>query len=145
MSNLFGSPGFKSLVEKYCKQQDWKIAEIDDKHATIRFNMESGRVQTLYIIKYDNTLEFSVPSLAAFDSEDKIPHFLSTILLKKSATQKVGFWTIEEIGGKHVYSVMQNVEMQLLEAEYFTKVVRALVSQCDDFEGLLLKMLEDNK
>jgi len=32
-----------------------------------------------------------------------------------------------------------------LEAEYFTKVVRALVSQCDDFEGLLLKMLEDNK
>ncbi|HNT55509.1 MAG TPA: hypothetical protein PKG95_12390 [Anaerolineaceae bacterium] len=145
MSNFFGSTDFKGLIEKYCGQKSWKIHEIDDRHAILQFNMESGRVQTLYIIRYDSTLEFSVPSMAAFDSEDKIPHFLSTILLKKSAAQKIGFWTIEEIGGKHVYSIMQNVEMQSMNVDYFGNIVHALVQQCDEFEGLLLKMLEDSK
>ncbi len=140
-ADLFTSMNFKGTVQKYCAQQGWKIADIDDKHAVLRFTMNSGRNQTLYIIRYDSTLEFSVPSLAAFDSEDQIPHYLSTILLKRSSQRKIGFWCIEQIGGKQVYSCMHNAEMKLIDADYFAQIVRVLVNECDDFEDTLLKML----
>lgn len=138
---LFSGVNFANTVKKYCAANGWKIADLNDKRAVLRFNMDSGRNQTLYIIRYESTLEFSVPSMAGFDSEDNIPHFLSTLLLKRSSESKFGFWCIEEIGGKQVYSCMHNAELQLLDSKYFASVVMALISECDEFEGILLKML----
>ena len=107
----------------------------------LRFAMESGRDQTLFIIRYESTLEFSVPSMAAFESEENMPHFLSTLLMKRSSEKKIGFWCIERIGDKSVYSYMHNAEMQLIDSDYFAKVVRALITECDDFEGVLIQLL----
>ncbi len=140
-SSLFSSANFVTTVQKYCDTIGWKIAEIDSRKAILKFSMQSGRTQTVYIIRYDTTLEFSVPSLAAFDSEEKVPHFISTLLLKRNAKRKYGFWSIEEIGGKHVYSAMHNAELELMNTEYFRKVVSALVSECDEFETTLLNLL----
>ncbi len=140
---LFSGVNFKATMTKYCAQNGWKIADLNDKRVILRFRMESGREQTLYVIRYETTLEFSVPSIARFDSEDDIPHFLSTLLLKRSSEQKVGFWCIEQIAGKHVYSYMHNAEMQLIDSNYFAKVVRALINECDHFEGILLQILNN--
>jgi len=141
LETLFSGVNFANTIKKYCAANGWKIADLNDKRAILRFSMSSGRDQTLYIIRYESTLEFSVPSGAAFDSEDSIPHLLSTLLLKRSSERKIGFWCIEQIGGKHVYSCMHNAEMQLIDSNYFAKVVMALINECDDFEGVLVKIL----
>lgn len=141
LESLFSGVNFSNTIKKYCSANGWKIAELNDKRAVLRFSMGSGRNQVLYILRYETTLEFSVPSIAAFDSEDHIPHYLSTLLLKRSSENKYGFWCIEQIGGKQVYSYMHNAEMQLIDSNYFAKVVSALVKECDDFEGILLQIL----
>lgn len=142
LESLFSGANFQNTIRKYCAQIGWKIADLNQARAILRFNMDSGRTQTLYIIRYETTLEFSVPSIAQFSSIDDIPHYLSTLLLKRSAEKKIGFWCIEEIGGKQVYSQMHNAELSLMEVNYFAKVVRALISECDELEGLLIRMLQ---
>lgn len=138
---LFSGVNFASTIKKYCAASGWKIHDLSNERAILRFSMNSGRSQTLYIIRYESTLEFSVPSIAIFDSESDIPHFLSTLLLKRSAERRIGFWCIEVIGGKHVYSCMHNSELQLIDNNYFARVVRALINECDDFEDTLLQIL----
>lgn len=138
--SLFSGGGFKSTITRFCGKHGWKIADINDRRAVLRFTMDSGRQQTLYIILYDTTLEFSVPSCAQFDREDDIPHFLSTVLCRRNAQKKIGFWCIEEIQGKLVYSYMHNAEQSLMSSEFFGQIVRACVSECDDFEGRLASL-----
>ncbi|MEN6643522.1 MAG: hypothetical protein ABFE08_13840 [Armatimonadia bacterium] len=140
-ADLFSGLNFERTIRRFCSDQSWVIAEVNDRKAVLRFNMESGRKQTLFILKYESTLEFSVPSGAQFDSEDEIPDFLSTLLLKRSAQRKIGFWCIEKIGSRHVYSCMHNAEFQLIDSVFFAKVVRALIGECDEFEGELLRLL----
>ncbi|WP_322508508.1 hypothetical protein [Anaerolinea sp.] len=139
--DLFSGVNFKSTVTRYCQQIGWKVAEVDDRHAMLKFTMESGRNQVLWILRYDKTLEFSVPSMAQFDREEDIPHFLSTVLMRRSSQKKIGFWCIEEINGRYIYSCMHNAEIQLMDIPYFRDVVVALISECDEFEGILLDML----
>lgn len=141
LASLFSGVNFKNTIRNYCGQVGWNIADLNDRRAMLKFNMESGRSQTLYIIRYETTLEFSVPSIAQFNSVDEIPHYLSTLLLKRSSERKFGFWCIEEIGGSQVYSHMHNAELQLIDVSYFATVVRGLISECDEFEGVMLRMI----
>lgn len=139
--NLFSGVNFATTIQRYCDAIGWKVADLNNQRAMLRFNMDSGREQTLFILRYESTVEFSVPSVAAFDSDQNIPHVLSTLLLQRNAERKVGFWCIEKISGKYVYSCMHNAELQLLNEAYFAAVVRALVMECDDFEGTLSRIL----
>jgi hypothetical protein len=140
LAALFSGSGFKNTVQRYCNEIGWRLADISDSQAKIAFSMSSGRSQTLWIIRYDTTLEFSVPSMAIFNREEDLPGLLSNILLQRNSQRKVGFWCVEKIGGKYVYSCMHNAEMSLLDRNYFETVVRALVKECDDFEGIILNM-----
>jgi len=139
-SSLFSAAAFKSTIRKYCDQYGWAIEEINDGLAKIKFEMDSGRTQTLFIIRYDTTLEFSVDSVQSFQSEDEVSHRLSTLLLKKNAEKKVGFWCLEEIDGELAFSIMHNQEISLLNAEYFGVIVRILVRECDEFETAVESM-----
>ncbi len=141
LDQLFSGANFASTVQSYCNAIGWKVAELSSQNAVLRFNMDSGRQQMLFIIRYDTTLEFSVPSLAAFDSEQNIPHLLSTLLLQRNAERKVGFWCLEKIKGKHVFSCMHNAEIRLLDQGYFKTVVESLVLECDHFEDILIRMM----
>ncbi|WP_298817086.1 hypothetical protein [Chloroflexus sp.] len=141
LMQLFAGANFRLTIQRYCDEHGWRIHDLNDRRAVLRFTMQSGRSQTLYIIKYETTLEFSVPSMFGFDTIDAIPHYISTLLLKRSSQKKLGFWCIEEIGGKQVYSCMHNAEMQLIDSNYFAALVQALVTECDEFEGVILKML----
>jgi hypothetical protein len=132
--DIFSSFKFRSTVESYCQNLDWNIYKIDNKMAVIKFNMESGSTQTVFIIKYDFTIEFSCPSGLKFDDVDDVPHNLSTLLLKKNAQYKLGFWGIENIGDQQVFSIIHNAEMSLIDVDYFRRVVIQLVDECDEFE-----------
>ncbi len=132
--DLFSSFKFRSTIEGYCRDIGWKISSIDNQIAVIRFDMESGSTQTLFIVKYDSTLEFSCPSGLKFDDIDDIPHNLSTFLLGKNAEYKLGFWALQKIGGKQTFSIIHNAEMSLIDVNYFRKLLIILVEKCDEFE-----------
>lgn len=140
----FSGNYFQQTIRNYCSDLGWRIRDISDRMATLRFDMESGRTYTLFILRYESTLEFTVSSALRFDTDDEIPGFLSTMLLKRSAEKKIGFWCIEELGEKQVFSCMHNAEMQLIDAGYFAAVVRALIRECDALEEALQSLLRTN-
>ncbi|WP_293296923.1 MULTISPECIES: hypothetical protein [unclassified Microcoleus] len=139
--DIFSSFKFRSTIEGYCQTIGWNISSIDNRIATIKFNMDSGSTQTLFIVKYDSTLEFSCPSGLKFDDEDDIPHRLSTLLLTQNATYKLGFWGIETIGGKQTFSIIHNAEISLIDVTYFARVVTKLVEECDKFEQTIEELI----
>lgn len=134
--DLFSSNNFQVTVRGYCNQIGWRIADINSNKAIIKFNMASGSTQTVFILRYDTTLEFSCPSGLKFDSFDYIPHQISSYLLKESSKYKTGFWCLEEINGRQVFSIMHNAEISLLDINYFIKIVQTLINKCDDFERM---------
>lgn len=140
-ADLFSGVNFERTIRRFCDDHGWVIAEISNRSAVIRFNMSSGRKQTVYITKHETTLEFDCPSGACFDSQDDIPHLLSTILLERNARNKIGFWCIETIGSRLVFSYMHNAELRLIDSQFFARIIRALIQECDEFEGALLQMM----
>lgn len=139
--DVFSSSKFRSTIEAYCRAVGWKIFNIDNKCAIIRFDMESGSTQTVFIIKYDSTLEFSCPTGLKFENIDDIPHQLSTLLLSKNSEYKVGFWAIEKISGKQVFSIVHNAEMTLIDVDYFRRVVLKLIQECDELEQAIESLI----
>ncbi len=140
--NSFSGNNFRGTIQQYCYQLGWRISSISDKQAVIKFNMDSGVVQTLYIIKFDTTLEFSVPSALRFNSKNVIPGEISTALLAVNSTYTVGFWSLENIGGKETLSIMHNAEMTLIDVEYFRRVVIHLVTECERLEQAIRNSLD---
>jgi DNA-directed RNA polymerase subunit RPC12/RpoP len=139
--DIFSSSRFRTTIQQYCNIAGWNITDINDNRAILRFDMESGSVQTLFIIRYEDTLEFSCPSSVKFDNMSNFPHALSTALMSANSNFKIGFWCIEKIGDKQAFSMMHNAEISLINVEYFSKVVYKLVKNCDDFESSIETML----
>lgn len=143
--NPYNGAGFIALVRETAETMQWALDEINETGAVLHFPMASGRTQVLRILRFEGTLEFSVQSMAAFENEETIPHYLSTVLLKVNARHKIGFWCIQEIEKKLVFSVMHNVELAHLDRQYLVNIVGVLTEQCDQFEGTLIKILENGK
>ncbi|MEA5621106.1 hypothetical protein VB711_25205 [Cronbergia sp. UHCC 0137] len=141
--DLLSSFKFRSTIESYCRTLDWNISSINDTRAIMRFDMDSGNTQTVFIIKYDSTLEFSCPSGLKFDSTGDIPGGLSTLLLMNNKKYKLSFWCIEEIGDKQVFSIMHNTEMSLINVDHFAKIVIHLVQECEKFEQIIQEIINN--
>ncbi|HEY9701256.1 MAG TPA: hypothetical protein V6C58_02365, partial [Allocoleopsis sp.] len=94
-----------------------------------------------FIIRYENTLEFSVPSGLKFYSLEDVPGWMSTMLLSRNSQFKIGFWCLEEIDNQQVFSMMHNAEISLMNVEYFSKVILKLVNNCDEFEQAIATAL----
>lgn len=138
LAQLFAGVNFQSTIQRYCGLQGWKIADIKSDHAVLMFGMTSGRSQVLHILKFDSTLEFSVQSNQQFDLIDDVPGYLSTVLLKRNCQGKIGFWCLEQISQKYVFSYMHNAEMSLIDGDYFARVVRVLTQEVDELEEVAL-------
>lgn len=140
--SLFSRGGFQRTIKQFCDRLGLVIAELDDTHAVLIFTMRSGRDQILYIVPFDSTLEFSVPSAFVVSRLEDFPHELSTNLLRKSSENKIGFWCIEDIGqGEYAYSYMHNAEMQLINEDYFGRILQTLITECENFEQALRQYL----
>ncbi len=139
--DLFSGSNFRGTIQKYCNHLGWSINNINDRRAVLKFNANSGNTQTLFIISYQSTLEFSVPSGLKYSSIEDVPGWLSTLLLCKNSEYKVGFWCVEEIEGRKTYSIMHNAEMSLINVDYFNRVISRLVAECDDLEQVVSRAL----
>ncbi len=139
--DLFSSVNFRSTIQRYCNQLGWRINDINDRRAILKFSANSGNNQTLFIIRYENTLEFSVPSGLKFYSLEDVPGWMSTMLLSRNSQFKIGFWCLEEIENQQVFSMMHNAEISLMNVDYFSKVILKLVNDCDEFEQAIATAL----
>ena len=139
--DLFSSANFRSTIQRYCHQLGWRINDINDRRAILKFSANSGHNQTLFIIRYENTLEFSVPSGLKFYSLEEVPGWISTMLLSRNSQFKIGFWCLEEIDNQQVFSMMHNAEISLMNVDYFSKVIVKLVNDCDEFEQAIATAL----
>jgi hypothetical protein len=88
-------------------------------------------------MRHDSTVEFSVPSFIVYSSEEEIPDALSTLLLRRNAQKKIGFWCINQMQGKFVYTCMHNAELKLLDSLYFAVIIQSLIEECDNIEGII--------
>jgi hypothetical protein len=134
------SGAFVDFVTKMCETRKWKTRELDNEHAVFEFLVDQTRSQTLFVFGFDDDVEFSVPSFAAFDTLEKVPHFISSSLLQLNAKMKIGFWCMETIGDKLVYTYMHNAKMSQIDETIFNDIVTTLVQRVDEFENLLIKM-----
>jgi hypothetical protein len=115
------------------------INEIDYRHAVLKFNMNSGRVQPLWIIPYEEVWEFSVPSAIQFNNPGNFSQALLAVLLAKNAKNKRAFWAMEQINGKHVLSAMLNFPSDNLTPAEFGRICRALVFEVEQLELAFLQ------
>ena len=141
--NLFSGTNYQSTIMKYCNQLGWGISEINNSRTILKFEADSGITQTIFIIRYEDTLEFSCPSGLKFQNRNNIPDGMSSYLLCENSKYKVGFWAIEIINDKSVFSIMHNAEMSLIDLRYFRTVVLQLVKECDKFEQAYSKALNN--
>jgi hypothetical protein len=131
---------FSTFIQHMCSINNWSVREVDDEHAVIEFTLDQARSQTLFIFSFDEEIEFSVPSFAAFDSLETVPHFISSTLLQVNTKTKIGFWCLEQIGNKMVYSYMHNAHIAGVDEKQFIEIVMTLIQRVDEFENLLMKM-----
>jgi hypothetical protein len=139
--DLFSAYNFHKIIQEYCEQLDWDANQINNTTNTLQFRANSGNTQTVFILLYNQTIEFSVPSGLKFPNLDSIPGSFSTLLLTLNSKDRVGFWFIEELDNKQVFSVMHNAELSLIDLEYFHLVVSTLVQKCDQVEQIVMKAL----
>lgn len=135
---------FTSFIARMCAPNNWAVKEVDNEHAVIEFTLDQARAQTLFIFSFDDDLEFSVPSFAAFDSIELVPHIISSSLLQINAKTKIGFWCLEQIGSKQVYTFMHNANRLQTDEALFVDIVMTLIQRVDEFENLLMKMSAEN-
>jgi len=136
-TSLFAGVNFRHTIQKCCEQIGWQIADLNENRALLRFESASGRAQNLLILRYDSTLEFSAPSTTQFESEDQIPNYLSTMLLRRNAENKIGFWCIEMLDGKLTYTYMHNVDLSHINNEHFADAAQFLVRECEDVTEMM--------
>lgn len=128
---------FKRAVKTYCEDHSWELAELDEDFAELIFVMPKERKRRLHLTRYDSTVEFSVPSSKIFESEDALPGPLSTNLLLRNSKKKIGFWCIDRIRGKFVYSYMHNAELKLVDSQQFFTIVSGLITESEAIEELI--------
>ena len=133
---------FISTIKKYCSSLEWSISAIDSQTAILNFEGDSGNTQTLFIIRHENTLEFSVPSGIKYTDINNIPEWLPITLLSQNSQHKIGFWCLEKIDGQEVFSIMHNAEISLINLEYFRNIAFVLVDKCDKFEQKFVKTMK---
>lgn len=133
-----GALTFQQRVEAWAAVNGWVTHDLNAKRAVIRFDLPSGRTQTLYAIDLGAIVELSVPSVLVFDTMDDVPGDLAVTCLRRNAKTSVGFWCIEQIEGKQALSFMWNLPHRLLDAQTFGEVVRELVVVCDELESAVV-------
>jgi len=130
--------GFEARVPRWVAANGWVLHDLNAKRAVLKFDLPSGRTQTLYVIDLGLVVELSVPSVLVFDSIDQVPIDLAVTCLRRNAKNTVGFWCLERIEGKQVFSCMWNLPHRLLDDRTFGEVVRELVVLCDELESAVV-------
>lgn len=133
---------FQSTIKRLAKAHAWEIEEITGKKVSLKIDAESGNAHELVVYRYDSDmlLEFSVSTGLSFPKGDEVPHWLSTVMLERNGKMKVGFWCMQKVDERLTYMAIHNEEIALLNSDYFGRIGRKLVEECDDMLDTIKQM-----
>lgn len=133
---------FRQAIEKFAQELEWEVSELEDDRAVFEFEMESGNELSVYLDVDEDTLIFSVPSVAVFDLEEDIKDKVSTVLLKRNAEAETGFWALEELEDGWGYVLYHEQKLvsgdfeRDLDPETFRYIVDSLLEECEEFNEI---------
>lgn len=130
---------FEWRLQQLASGASLKVAELKSTHAILRFSMNSGLTQNVFIVPYDEVWEFSVQSAIQFYNPAEFPQVLLAALLVQNTKNKRAFWCIEQLNGKYVLSGMLNFPADNLTPVEFDRICRALVTEVDKLETAFLR------
>jgi hypothetical protein len=126
---------FEAAVKGLAEANEWEVAESDKDLAVIEFETEGGDTMGVFIARYDDFVEFTVPSVSIFESEEEIPHEASTYLLQRNSELPLGFWCMETSDdGAMFYSIMHNEPLGMMDGETFADIVTTMLDECEEFD-----------
>jgi hypothetical protein len=130
---------FESRLRQLARGASLNIAEVDYRHALLKFRMASDAVQPVWIIPYDDVWEFSTQSALKCDRREDFPQAILAVLLAKNSKNKRAFWCIETINGRYTLSAMLNFPETGLTSAEFERICWSLVKEVDNLEQAVLK------
>jgi hypothetical protein len=128
---------FKRAVKTYCEEHRLELTEIDEDKGELLLVIDDDRKKRLHLARYDSTVEFSLPGASTFNSTEDLPGSFSTNLLLRNARKKIGFWCVDKIRGRFVYSFMHNAELKLLDGQQFFNIVSGLIAESEAIEEIV--------
>lgn len=128
---------FKRAVKTYCEELNLELSEIDEDQGELLLVLDADRKKRLRLARYDSTVEFSLPAASTFGSTEELPGAFSTNLLLRNARKKIGFWCVDKIKGRFVYSFMHNAELKLLDGQQFFHIVSGLIAESEAIEEII--------
>lgn len=126
-NTIFSSDNFVKTITTFCHNSGFKCEEIDESTVFIivKFN-ESELEFGIYIMRFDDTVEFWLPTHLQYADIDEVPHHLSSKFMIFGSMYKYYFWCICERWDKLIVSIMHNIEFAQMDIEIFKKVARAM-------------------
>lgn len=125
---------FKQAIKTYCEEDRLHLLEVNEDYAELEYRMDGRNSTNIHVTRRGSTIKFSVFNPTAFD-EDSPADAFSTILLRLNSQSKVGFWCVERIKNKVIYSFANSVELKLLNSCSFVENIVGLIKECDRFLG----------
>ena len=126
---------FESRLQQLASGASINVAELDSRHALIKFTMQSGVVQPVFVIPFDEVWEFSVPSIIKVPNIADFPQALLAALLTANSKNKRSFWCVEQLNGSFLLSAMLNFPDDNLTPAEFLRICNALVLEVEKLEA----------
>lgn len=124
---------FKCAIKTYCEEDGLSLIEVDEDCAELEYLTDSGNSKTIHIKRDGSTIKLSVLNPTAF--KDAGPaDAIATTLLRLNAQSRTGFWCVEQIKNRAVYSFANSVQLKLLDGRHFVESVVGLIEESDAIE-----------
>jgi len=130
---------FEWRLQQLASGASLRVSELKSTHAILRFSMNSGLTQNVFIVPYNEVWEFSVQSAIKFYNATEFPQALLATLFVQNSKNKRAFWCIEQLGGEYVLSGMLNFPADNLTPAEFSRICNALVTEVDKLEMVFLR------
>jgi 8-oxo-dGTP pyrophosphatase MutT (NUDIX family) len=125
---------FKYAIKTFCDENQLELLEGDEDHAEIVYRTKAKDSRHVHVTRRDSTIKLYV-SGSLVESEDPVNTF-ATMLLRLNSQNKTGFWCMEQVKDKAVYSLTSSVPLKLLDSYHFAEIIEGLIAECDALDEI---------
>lgn len=132
---------FKYAIRTFCDENQMNLLEGDENQVEVIYGAEAKDGRRIHITRRDSTIKLSVSSSLA-ESEDPASD-IATILLRLNSQNKIGFWGMEQVKDKVIYSLASSAQLKLLDSRQFAEIIDGLIKECDALDGIPEKVFKN--
>jgi 8-oxo-dGTP pyrophosphatase MutT (NUDIX family) len=125
---------FKHAIKSYCDESPLNLLQVDEDYAELEYRMANGDDRHIHITRCGSIIKLSIYS-PIIKSEGSADSF-SSLLLRLNSQNEIGFWCIEQVKDKALYSLTNSVQLKLSDSRHFVEIIAGLIGECDAIEGI---------